>query len=1065
MDESTAVEFVHRGRIGLKHEVGMPESAKEATKISTGSINETKTDKLQKKDTIDGPKNVEEGSMTGQKDFEKSEADDGNGKRKAKHDKTKSRRSLRTSFKDVLDLVKGSDTSESMDVTSLNADSCERKENHVNMTDDEAVPSSYTPLHGSEKERPLPFRFSDSSLFSKSTAISISHLDASIEGNSKANTNDPVSIKNCPIEDVSENPAGSRIDHRDVRFNESAMESSETSSKSPDFIPSSQSQSDATPILKGVTLITPRRSTRNIKKTKKAEWHENANKSRARSKAKISSEELDRSEGDKSKSSAVIVEEAKKEDGSAKHSETEKIRDGKALQEEGVAKAMKTDTMNIISQKDLSFKTEPGDKKGPSVVPIDILLDDGCDHILMDIDGVSEAEESVAVKKALSKVNKLVEEDEGKNRRKEGKNEDCEEEKDDSGSENMNDEVLSGKEKDGKIDKGYVDDTEEARKSKEKRKDIGSVNKKNDVKIQNKENKDEGKQGLAARNTPKGTNSTSQKGSKNGGEEQKSKRRSSRAVKRNVPLQTNFTDKIDGNEKKPASIVRDISEEAVVISESDDTQNEKQAASYDVSEPVSLSKDEDIEREDIASHTKMIGSKANVGLPVDTEGKTSVNENSAIHVPQNRNQTASMCSQGKQIVDNDILQIDCVETATAGFIGNDPKKVKTSVKCKENTQFAFSSGSQLETKTEHSPAFLKTKLDVDSSFEDSLPLCDLRKLKKIGRSVTDEDFVSHASDKTNTKHVIDEFCKSFAKDELKNEDVEDENSNIFERIKRTKDELSKDVIKEGKTNKTDAEDGSYKKVKVRPSTRTLDVQNKRHSVSDPSKAHTVFEPTENQFKGVPIHEIEETGNDAKIQRISDNAEESVHKRKRVHFVDDLDCETIESIFNSPDSPIVNKKRPVPTEESFQVIEKVAVAVEDQSVPLDKDTRSVEEGEQVKEREQVKEGEQVKEEAGQPVTQVDQRNRRCSARIMNRSTNNEELSSNCMKPKEPLQTPLSFLQDLVVSSIPSTTVSNGGSPQFSPISGILKRKAGEQTDMSSPAKKVCIYIFLFTFSSN
>ena len=172
--------------------------------------------------------------------------------------KRRTRRSLKTSFKDILKSIEEKIAAEGTDVAlpGLKAVKVESSE----ALGDEIIQSSYTPLHSSETEKPLPFEFSSASIFSKAArnfvAGSFADSESSagnVEGTDKDENINAQAHLNGNIE---------------LTANEDAVVSNE-SSTSPDFIPSSQSQRDATPILKGVTMANPRRSFRRVKKTER----------------------------------------------------------------------------------------------------------------------------------------------------------------------------------------------------------------------------------------------------------------------------------------------------------------------------------------------------------------------------------------------------------------------------------------------------------------------------------------------------------------------------------------------------------------------------------------------------------------------------------------------------------------------------------------------------------------------------------------------------------------------------------------------------------------------------
>ena len=172
--------------------------------------------------------------------------------------KRRTRRSLKTSFKDILKSIEEKIAAEGTDVAlpGLKAVKVEGSE----ALGDEIIQSSYTPLHCSETEKPLPFEFSSASIFSKAARnfVAGSFADSESSANNVEGTDKDENI----------NAQAHLNGNIEVTANEDAVISNE-SSISPDFIPSSQSQRDATPILKGVTMANPRRSFRRVKKTER----------------------------------------------------------------------------------------------------------------------------------------------------------------------------------------------------------------------------------------------------------------------------------------------------------------------------------------------------------------------------------------------------------------------------------------------------------------------------------------------------------------------------------------------------------------------------------------------------------------------------------------------------------------------------------------------------------------------------------------------------------------------------------------------------------------------------
>ena len=174
------------------------------------------------------------------------------------------RRSLKTSFKDILKSIEDKITAEGTDVALSGLKAVKVEDNAL---EDEIIQSSYTPLHSSEAEKPLPFEFSSASIFSKAArsfaAGSFADSESSVSNVEDADK-DSITMQANLNENV------------EVAANEDAV-ISHGSSTSPDFIPSSQSQRDATPILKGVTMANPRRSFRRVKKTERLLEAESSN--------------------------------------------------------------------------------------------------------------------------------------------------------------------------------------------------------------------------------------------------------------------------------------------------------------------------------------------------------------------------------------------------------------------------------------------------------------------------------------------------------------------------------------------------------------------------------------------------------------------------------------------------------------------------------------------------------------------------------------------------------------------------------------------------------------------
>ena len=165
--------------------------------------------------------------------------------------KPNTRRSLKTSFKDILKFITDQTAEEGADASDSENATVDSK----GLLEEDVIPSSYTPLHSSEVDHQAsPFKFSPSSLFSKAAK--------SFETSSLAEPELPSLISNCAIDD--ENVKAAIEPTEEIKVDENVA-----SSTSLDFIPSSQSQQDAAPILKGVSRITPRRSNRKIKKTER----------------------------------------------------------------------------------------------------------------------------------------------------------------------------------------------------------------------------------------------------------------------------------------------------------------------------------------------------------------------------------------------------------------------------------------------------------------------------------------------------------------------------------------------------------------------------------------------------------------------------------------------------------------------------------------------------------------------------------------------------------------------------------------------------------------------------
>ena len=190
--------------------------------------------------------------------------------KKARNDaKSKAKSSAKKpmlTFKDLLSQVASMDTSIEEDSGSdaerviLSSDS-EREPTPVKSksgTSDkgEVVQSSYTPLGESSPEKPLPFTFSSTSSFAKAAGNTSDKSTAQETGAEK------------PSKDQGKSDSKEIPDSGRTGDEQNTVESNATST-SPDFIPSSQSQKDPTPLLRGVTLLTPRRSNRQVKKTER----------------------------------------------------------------------------------------------------------------------------------------------------------------------------------------------------------------------------------------------------------------------------------------------------------------------------------------------------------------------------------------------------------------------------------------------------------------------------------------------------------------------------------------------------------------------------------------------------------------------------------------------------------------------------------------------------------------------------------------------------------------------------------------------------------------------------
>ena len=323
-------------------------------------------------------------------------------------DKTKTRRSLRTTFKDVFKLVQDKSAYENAELP--RADDAKLGES-IEEIEDDIIPSSYTPLSQSETDCPLSFKFSSSSLYSRTASSSASTLNRLEPLPSKAEDEK----RDADVKDIVAEKA-------DVSSDESTNLSNQVPT-SPDLIPSSQSQEDATPVLKGISMITPRRSNRTIKKTEKALEAEKVYKSR---KASESSPHKSIESGSTEQVGEYLVNKKKKESENSHvqakdPASQEKVPEDSNLTD-GFGKMLgkKTKIQNISG--DWSQDVEFVSRKESSDNIISI-SDDEIDNALCEIDLMVEAPRGDVVHEWLegsdeNKVDERVREKGGQKKRK-----------------------------------------------------------------------------------------------------------------------------------------------------------------------------------------------------------------------------------------------------------------------------------------------------------------------------------------------------------------------------------------------------------------------------------------------------------------------------------------------------------------------------------------------------------------------------------------------------------------------------------------------------------------------
>ena len=915
--------------------------------------------------------------------------------------KMKTRRSLRTSFKDVLDMVKYRDVIEDTDMRPLESSKSEVIEADSDIaSNDDIVPSSYTPVSESDKDGLSPFKFSQSSSFAKAACIKVANSCPS--DSSTLSDNGGVSDERCvierrenPVKPKVKSPADNYLSEKVDDAQESSDVSNLTSSTIPDFIPSSQSQSDPAPVLKGLTLLTPRRSNRKVKKTEKALEAGRARRSRSKGQVNVLLKDV----GDPTKivsNAENDVEENETRDGrcvkdgevilvpSKEPSKNHSIENSKSSHEspEVVIESSESDSKDAESRNELSEHSSQ-DTKGRHTDSIEDLTSasnelislsyDEVDHGMCQMGDIIDSCFETNTDKLCEKKGKS---EAAANRKQKGKSRKRKNESGDSEESNLenqpniekNDIVCQGSNEEKVEDESLAVNGGIVKENCEIKDQNIEKGEQERIKVQNS-----GKIGLngtamtETRSRRNKVNKDTESVDEDSNKQRSSQRRSSRRVKvdqQEPPVQDKNSK--DGKENVSHGDVLPIKGQELLHSIDTKTEilpGEAISDDCDMANPIGLSEADDNRVEDNSG--KEACSIRNVlvesGEPSATESISITAQSSTLITQERKSNGKVRPEKGENVMgkSSEGMTVALVDVASkikesSCFDFDKSKKMATS-DAELIRKFSTSKGESDEKDEEN-------ENDLDCSFDDSLTLSEVKKRCGARRQIAEERSAACLTE-DSAEHVVERRDDQCADDGCDRSD-QDKNSNV------------------------------------------------------------------NGETGERLYS-------------------SPKKRKRIDFVDAVESETLENIFNSPDSPVAEKKCPTVLEESFGVLERTAeTETGEKNIEAAGDAGQNEDD--IVPRNDMGDNATMEEATGELKSDLG----RVSLGQQDKSKASVETNSDCVtsvKKVELQSYPLSFVRSLDVAPSPSKTSRILRTPDSSPISGILKRRTAGQLETPSPNK--------------
>ena len=955
--------------------------------------------------------------------------------------KPSTRRSLKTSFKDILRFIKDQTIEESMDKSDSE---CVKADSH-DAHEEDIIPSSYTPFQSAETEQPLLFKFSSSSLFSKAAKTPEVSFVAEIESSRNAG-------KFADDDEIVETEANP-IDKMKDSSNENISTTCQ-SSTSPDFIPSSQSQEDASPILKGVTMITPRRSGRKVKKTErllKAEKAIGIKRSQPKSPQDIFFKEDSMKTIDIGRN---IVDE--RENRKEKQDSLERL-DVIREQDEVAVVSNKQENEAVIGESSESVTNGKEDNKiseksrQDSIIAENLseqiisISDDEMDSALCEMDLDVEPVSGGINSKKLESENEgqIIENGPQRERRKKT---------DDKNLDRVNDtELVAMAEMDEKVNAVVSESEKEAKgrneQSFEKSKDeYGRNEKRNDVQRR------KGSRKVNTRMIKKSLTDSS-------GEIQVEKRRSSRIVKVDEQTQT-LVSKADDNVGQNVAKVIDIKNEKdanslditnksskiyaiksdimpVIISQTDSTRAED--PSFDVEKDSNDNRESlvDIEEPSVVKVT---------GFPSAKPKRRRKSRKLVMRKGKRNSKSTNIATFNSHEGVAEREQVDLLDSrieesqGTEGSINLIVKKTSDGEFKLEKDLFASAMESDKkssfvgQTSPNEPIHFVE---DAISTIEDRSREKSTKSKRRTGRKL--------ASSRRRSRAPLSRKVKDASQSMAKNV-VIIENSENTRRDLEPKNNISQDQKKKA----VDLDSSIVESLTMSEISRC---SRKTNSVTCKQDARRILSvKTEDQgeaFKNyLEDNEFEENSTETLDQTVDVDVE-GARKRKRNQFQGGIESETIENIFNSPDSPDVDRKRSVSDKEPFLVLERTVVTT---NAPLEIDSTKNMKNDMISENE-TSENEQYN---GFKIEDDPQENKIPCSSSNSDSVVERAVPENTLDKNDPQILCASVLSTGVASSplgVRKTT------DECSPLSGILKRRTGQNPDTPSPPNKVFEVLFV------